>query len=220
VDRRRFTAIPVSANPERFKPAPAASSRGPFNVLYYCTFLPLHGAEVVYDAARLLGTEESIRFTIVGEGPVSGKLDRKLESWNLSNVRRVRWIPYEELSRALAGADLCLGGHFSKNPKAQRVVPGKVYQFLAMAKPVILGDGPANRRCFTHLKDAYLCDATSADDLARGIWELSSDRKRLETIGRNGYLLFQDQFHPEVIAEKLKSLLGEPDITPAARGNS
>lgn len=212
VARSKFTVIPVSANPEIFKPLPRPeSSPGKIRVVFYCTFLPLHGAELVYDAARLLSTETHIEITIIGTGPMSGELDLKLETWKLENVRRIEWVPYEELGAALAGADICLGGHFSNNPKAHRVIPGKVYQYLAAARPVILGGTPANRRVFTHLKNAFFCETGSADDLAKAIWELANDESVRNRIARNGYLLFQEQFHPDVIAGKLKQALFEPE---------
>ena len=208
VDRSRFTVVPVSANPELFKPMPRRrDSPEKVRVVFHATFLPLHGAELVYEAARLLGTESHIEMAIIGTGHMSAALDRRLEEWKLENVRRVAWIDYRELGAALAEADICLGGHFSNNPKAHRVIPGKVYQYLAVARPVILGDTPANRRVFTHLQNAFFCEPGSADDLARAIWELSSDRSLRDRIARNGYILFQEKFHPDVIAEKLKQVL-------------
>mgnify|MGYP001613254739 CR=1 FL=1 len=207
IARKRFTAIPVSANPELFKPMPRRRTDGKIRVVFHATFLPLHGAKLVYEAARLLGTEGHIEIEIIGTGPESAALDRRLEEWKLDNVRRIPWVEYQKLGAALAEADICLGGHFSDNPKAHRVIPGKVYQVLACARPVILGDTPANRRAFTHLQNAFFCETGSADDLARAIWELSGDRGLRDRIARNGLLLFQEKFHPDVIAGKLKQAL-------------
>jgi glycosyltransferase involved in cell wall biosynthesis len=215
VARERFTVIPVSANPEIFKPMPRAP-RSPekIRVVFHATFLPLHGAEIVYAAARLLGTESHIEIEIIGTGRTSEALDRRLDEWKLENVRRIPWIEYQQLGAALAEADICLGGHFSDNPKAGRVIPGKVYQYLAVARPVILGDTPANRRVFTHLQNAYFCETGSADDLARAIWELSNDRSLRERIARNGYILFQEKFHPDVLAEELAKALSADGANP------
>jgi len=207
IARQKFSVIPVSANPEIFKPMPRRRTDEKIRVVFHATFLPLHGAQIVFEAARLLGTESHIELEIIGTGPESGALDRRLKEWNLPNVRRIPWIDYAELGPTLAEADICLGGHFSDNPKARRVVPGKVYQYLASARAVILGDAPANRRVFTHLHHAFFCETNSADDLARAIWELSNDRSLRERIARNGYLLFQEKFHPDVIAEQLKAAL-------------
>ncbi len=208
VDRSKFTVIPVSANPELFRPMPQRREPSEkIRVVFHATFLPLHGAELVYEAARLLGTEGHIEITIIGTGPMSAALDRRLAEWKLDHVRRIPWVDYRKLGAVLANADLCLGGHFSTNPKAHRVIPGKVYQYLAVARPVILGDTAANRRVFTHLQNAFFCGTGSADDLARAIWELSNDQSLRDRIARNGYILFQEKFHPDIIAEKLKRVL-------------
>lgn len=208
VSRSKFSAIPVSANPDIFKPYPRpAGEDGKVRVVFHCTFLPLHGAEIVYEAARLLATEKHIEIEIIGTGSTSTELDRRLESWGLENVRRIPWVEYEKLGSSLSAADICLGGHFSANPKAGRVIPGKVYQYLACARPVILGDTPANRRVFTHLQDSFFCQTGSADDLARAIWELAGDRSLRDRIARNGTILFQEKFHPDVIAGTLRKIL-------------
>jgi glycosyltransferase involved in cell wall biosynthesis len=208
VPRSKFTVVPVSANPEIFRPRPRPPAQnGKIRVVFYCTFLPLHGAETVYEAARLLDTERHIEIQIIGTGPASAGLDRRLESWKLENVRRVAWVDYDRLGDTLAEADICLGGHFSKNPKAQRVIPGKVYQYLAAAKPVILGDTAANRRVFTHLQDSFFCGTESADELARAIWELANNQGVRDRIARNGAILFHEKFHPDVIEEKLRRIL-------------
>lgn len=109
-------------------------------VLYFASMLPLQGAEVVLEAARLMKDMRGIRFVIIG--PVKEKLIQ-------DNITYIDWLSQNELSDAIAEADLCLAGHFNGSiGKASRTIPGKAYIYRAMEKPMILGDNPANREIF------------------------------------------------------------------------
>ena len=65
-------------------------------------------------------------------------------------------------------------------------VQNKVYEGLAMAKPVITGDGPAVRAALTHGENVYLCRRADGADLAQAISILHDDaglRRRLGEMG-------------------------------------
>ncbi len=118
-----------------------------FIVFFFGAMNPLQGVEVILDAARLLEEHDQIVFVIIG--PI-GKVNSTSRYSRLSNVRHAaRWLPQTEVADYIAMADLCLAGHFNATvSKASRVIPGKAYSYLAMKKPVILGDNPANRELF------------------------------------------------------------------------
>ena len=70
-------------------------------------------------------------------------------------------------------ADLCLG-IFGNTDKAKRVIPNKVYECLAVGKPVITADTPAIRELF---EDGELVFVSVADhiSLAKAIMALKND---------------------------------------------
>jgi hypothetical protein len=65
------------------------------------------------------------------------------KAMDLLNVTFLSFIPVSQLPFHIQKADLVLG-IFGDTEKSQRVVPNKVYEGLAMAKPVITGDSPAS----------------------------------------------------------------------------
>jgi len=119
-----------------------------FIVFFFGAMNPLQGVDVILDAARLL--EEHRRITFVMIGPREKLKDPNAFS-RLTNVKFVgRWLPQPEVADYIAMSDVCLAGHFNAAvPKAGRVIPGKAYSYLAMDKPIILGDNPANREVFS-----------------------------------------------------------------------
>lgn len=122
--------------------------RDKFIVFFFGAMNPLQGVEIILDAARLLEEHERVIFIVIGPYEKINGIKRYT---GLSNVRFAsRWLPQTEVADYIAMSDLCLAGHFSTViPKASRVIPGKAYSYLAMRKPVILGDNPANRELFS-----------------------------------------------------------------------
>ena len=205
--REKFHRLLVGADESIFYPREKVRVEK-FTVFYCSSFLPLHGAQYVIQAAALLRAEKEIEFVVVGRGMEHGKAVELAGRLGADNVRFVDWLPYRQLPLEIAQADLCLGGHFSDIDKAKRVIAGKSYQFIAMKKPVILGDCRGNRELFTDRVNALLVGMADAEALARGIVELKEDAPLRERIAEGGYRTFREQCDTAAIARELARVLG------------
>lgn len=115
-----------------------------FVVLYFGSYLPLQGVNIILSATKKLLDVKNIHFILIG--PVN-KL--KIDPRDFSNVTFINWLPQDQLARYISMADLCLAGHFDDSIcKAKRTIPGKAYIYQAMGKPMILGNNPANHELF------------------------------------------------------------------------
>jgi glycosyltransferase involved in cell wall biosynthesis len=150
-----------------FRPEPEPPDAPP-TILFYGTFLPLHGIDVIVRAARLL-QDESLRIHIIGAGQEYARIRRLAEDTGLTNVLFQEPVSLAALPQIIAQSTICLGGHFGPSAKAGRVIAGKAYQCMAAGRPTILGDNPANRELFTHGKDAWMCPMGSPEALAESI---------------------------------------------------
>lgn len=109
----------------------------PLEVLFVGTLVPLHGISSLLLGIAPLVHDAAFRFTVVGDGQDSGKLDRFLQAHPGANVRWVRgWQQPSELARWIESADVCLGV-FGGAGKASRVLPLKLYLYLAHGRAVI-----------------------------------------------------------------------------------
>jgi glycosyltransferase involved in cell wall biosynthesis len=216
VSREKFVALPVGCNEDVFFPRPQTSGDNTTRVLYYTTFLPLHGAEVVVRAAAQLRGEAGLQFTLLGDGPEYVRVRRLAEHLQVDNVTFVRPVPVDQLPQHIAQAAVCLGGHFGTNGKAARVIPGKVYQILAMARPMVAADSPANRRLLTPGLTAELCSAGDPQALAEAILQLKRDPDRRRHLAQAGRALFTEQCSERVITHELGRLIQQltPAVTP------
>jgi glycosyltransferase involved in cell wall biosynthesis len=112
-------------------------------VLFYGQFIPLHGADVIVEAAAAL-RDHDIDWLLVGTGQEAARIDAALARHALPHVRRVDWMPYADLRDAMAGADVVLG-IFGTSDKAASVIPNKVFQAAMARRPLITRDSPALR---------------------------------------------------------------------------
>jgi len=78
-----------------------------------------------------------VEFRLIGSGQTFKETKKLSKQLGLRNIEFLPPIPIEELPYEISAADICLGGHFGLTEKAARVVPGKIYQILAMEKPII-----------------------------------------------------------------------------------
>ncbi len=204
IPRSKFVSIPVGVNEDLFYPR-VDGVHDAIRVLYYSTFLPLHGAHIVIEAAKLLRDRREIQFTLIGRGPERACVEAKAREYGLTNCTFIDWVPLETLPSYIENADVFLGGHFSAdNDKARRVVPGKVFQALAMAKPVVVGDCPASREWFTHRSNGYVVSMGDEKSLADGIRELGGSRRLRNRIGRAGRDLYEQHFSESTISLSLR----------------
>ena len=174
-----------------------------FKVLFVGTYIPLHGIETIIQAANILKTEPNLQFTMVGQGQLYPEIQEMAEQMGLPNLQFIgRWVPTTELVGYIARAGICLGV-FGKGEKAQRVIPCKIFDSLAMAKPLITTDTPAVRELLTHGENAYLCPVGDEQALARQILQLKNDPELRQRIATNGYQTYLRFCTPDVIGKVL-----------------
>jgi len=73
----------------------------------------------------------------------------------------------------------CALGIFGTGAKAARVIPNKVFQALACARPVVTADTPAARELLTHEIDALLVPPGDGSALAEGPESLTAQEWKL-----------------------------------------
>ena len=148
-----------------------------FIAFFFGAMNPLQGVEVILEAARMLQEHQGIEFVFVGPHEKIAGIKKYSE---LPNIRfAARWLPQDSVADYIARSDVCLAGHFNADiPKASRVIPGKAYSYLAMDKPVILGDNPANRELFTvGQQNIHFVRMGDPEALANRILQLAAKRR-------------------------------------------
>ena len=91
--------------------------------------------EVATDVLNL--EDPRIKMLVVGRGPGLAELEELVEQHDVKNrIMLAGYRPYEEIPQLIAAADICLLPAYD-NEEMRHIVPLKIYEFLAMGKPVI-----------------------------------------------------------------------------------
>jgi glycosyltransferase involved in cell wall biosynthesis len=187
--------------------APLADFAEDFVVFTYSSYQPLHGmATIVQAAKRCEGFPITFRL-LGGEGPTYRQVRQMAETLQVRNVHFEPSASYTALPAAIARSTLCLGGHFGATPKARRVIAGKSYQFIAMGKPVVMADNPANQELFEHGATAYFCAPNDPEALARAILALYRQPDLRTLLAENANRLFRDALTWEILGAQLATIV-------------
>jgi glycosyltransferase involved in cell wall biosynthesis len=207
VPGKKIFAIPVGAD-ENFRNVndPALGQNHPsfFHVLFYGSFLPLHGVDVILKSAVIL-RDYPIKFTLIG----GNRLDltdfhQAIRDLKLANITHIDWVDFEKLAEYISRADLGLGGPFGNTGQARRVITGKTFQLLFMKKAVVIGNIDYNTG-FVDKQNCLLVPQGDEKALADAILWAFEHRENLVQIGRQGYVLYQENYSVSQISQRLKA---------------
>jgi glycosyltransferase involved in cell wall biosynthesis len=201
---RKFRVLWLGAQEDVFHPVPGII-RVPNRVLFHGTFIPLQGLDTIVHAAELLQAE-GIEFRIVGDGQERGQIERLVRELHLGNVKLIGRVPREQVPHEIAAASLCLG-IFGTSAKADRVVPNKVYECLAVGAPVLTGDTTAIRSAF----DGEVAVVPTGDPtaLAGAVRELLNDPLRLQALADKGRARFERDYSEAALGTLLGGYVAE-----------
>ena len=206
----QFRTLPVGSDEEWFYPR--QNDDGPqdksFIIFLVTSFYPLHGVEYVVKAAKILESYPDIQFIVVGNGSTRAEVQRLAGSLHLKNIKFRDGVPPYQLPYLMAGADICLG-QFGHTEHTQLVVPAKVYDALAMAKPIITGRTRAVESSFIDRENIILCPVADPNALAHAILLLKNNPALRKKIAKNGYGLFKERFSLAKTGAQLKTILQE-----------
>src|SRR5215210_2894699 len=207
----KITSVYISCEERLFQPRPAPPKSGPeITVFWSGSGIPLQGLDVIYEAFRLLqerGVPVVLR--LAGASRIIERMRQRAEAEGVRNIRFLGGIPRRQVIEEIAAAEIGLGGHYSTVPKAGQVIAGKVYELIAMRRPVIVGDSPATRELFVDGENALLCRMGSPESLADAVTRLAADPALAGRLAANAHELYRSRLRPEVVVAPLLRVLAD-----------
>lgn len=215
VPLEKMTCIPNGIDAALFSPAPkdneARRSQGwdrRFVVLYVGTLGMAHGLSTVLEAAKALRHRPEILFAFVGEGAEKESLKASAREHGLTNVQFIDQQPKRRIPDYYAACDV--GMVLLRNtPLFQSVLPSKIFEYLAMERPILLGVGGQARALIEESGAGVWIPPQDGRALAWEVARLADDPEQLELMGRRGRAFVVENFNRRDQAIRYRHLLGE-----------
>jgi len=191
-----------------------------FVVVFAGTIGMASGLDVALRAARRLRERGrgDISFLLVGAGAVRAELEAAARAQGLDNVVFTGMVARDRLPDVLAAADACLV-HFKRRDIFTTILPSKLFEDAAMAKPILLGfEGHA--AALVREADCGICFTPEDDEaLAAAAERLAADPEEARRLGENGRRHMLEHFDRRVLANDYLAILGRvrEDAQPAPR---
>lgn len=167
------------------------------------------GLEVVLKAAELLKDRPDIHFLLVGAGPEKQGLQQLKEGLELAQVQFLDRMPRPDVLSLLRATDAVIVP-LRDNPLFRGAIPSKVFEALALAKPLLLGVEGEAKDLFIDKGGAGL--AFTPEDpvaLAQAIRRMDAGRAAMKHMGELGQAYVRQHFDREAISADFWNALNE-----------
>lgn len=179
------------------------------------------GLEVMLHAAAQLGANSGVHFLLIGEGPEKPMLAALKTSLELNHVHMVGHMQRGELLTLLRSVDAVVVP-LRRNDLFKGAIPSKIFEALALSKPLLLGvEGEAKELFIDEGKAGLAFVPEDVGDLVRNITTLNKDRQLLLELGANGRRYVQAKFdRSRINAQFVEELRAVGSATGAGTGRA
>lgn len=205
VNPNRLCVLYVGAEAGLFSSRPAPVPQDPFEVLFFGSFLPLQGADVIVKAAHKT-SDYNINWVLLGEGDLKSSIQKK--SKRIANIFFEPWIDYDKLPDRLARAHVLLG-IFGTTLKSELVIPNKMFQSMAIGRPVITRRAKAYQGTLEGSDVIGWIDGGDSSALANLVQKWLKEPTKLDARGKETRKLFDSFFSEDKMTEMLENVLSK-----------
>lgn len=158
------------------------------------------GLELIVNAAERFKDREDLTWVLLGSGPVKSDLEKLSQEKGLSNLIFAEPVARTEMGGVISEIDISLIP-LRKLDLFKGAIPSKIFEILAMEKPIILGvEGEAKDLFISEGKAGIAYEPENLDDLERAVNELTADASKMIALGKNGRQYVDQKFNRDKIA--------------------
>lgn len=179
---------------------------GKFVASYFGTHGMAHHLETVLEAAHELREWKDIVFLLVGDGAERSRLVTMRDEKKLSNVVMLDQQPKEKMPEfwSLSSVSLVL---LKKSALFKTVLPSKIFESMAMVRPVILGVEGESAELVMSAGGGICIEPESSKDLAIQVLKLYHDPTLRQKLGSSGRQYVLEHFDRQVLAKRFVDVM-------------
>lgn len=135
--------------------------------------------------AELRSQGLDISLMVVGDGAMESTWKNQSEELGIApHVAFVGRVPWQDIPQYIGGFDVGYSGQVQLQMGKMYLSPMKLYEYMAMAKPVIASAFEDAKRLICDRQTGFLFNSGDADDLKRTLLEAYEKRASLPEMGR------------------------------------
>jgi len=186
-------------------------------VLFYGGLLGYqYSIETILNSAVQVSMYPKIKFLIVGDGPKKEELVMLTSQLNLQNISFMAPKPRLELAYFLSKINVVIIS-FRKLELFDGIIPAKIFDALALEKPILLGANGETKELFIQEgKCGLYFEPENVEALTKQILVLYQNKKLCEDFGKNGRMFVKNNFDRSIIAKDFYNYLLS-ELNPTTR---
>ena len=180
-----------------------ASTSGRFTVSYVGGFGAHRGLDTTIRAVA--ATDSDVELLLVGGGGGTTETELRALITELGVDDRVTitgWVDFADVPDYIATSDVCVVPHAS-TPHTETTVPHKLFQYMAMGKPVVVTDVAPLARIVRETESGLVVPAGDSQAMAEALARLRDDPALCAELGRNGRAAVEETYNWDRDAERL-----------------
>jgi glycosyltransferase involved in cell wall biosynthesis len=189
ISPEKILVIPNGVDCVRFDPIRCQSQRlfdGP-TIGFISALVRWHRLDVLLEAmSELKRLGVTINLVVAGDGPMRVEWESLVEELGLiDQVNFLGHISWDDIPGLIAGVDLGYVGNAPMDIGVMYHSPLKMYEYMAMGKPVLAAKNEDSIRLITDGENGFLFEALNQNDLQRKIKEALNSSGQWKIMGEN-----------------------------------
>lgn len=180
---------------------------GRFVVSYLGTVGMAHGLEVVLEAARRC-PNPAVSFLVVGAGADWSRLRDAARQEELDNLQVLGKQSRSRIRQFYAASDVSIV-HLRDRPAFRKVIPSKMFESMAMKRPIVLGVRGHAREILEASGAGIPVEPEDPEALLAAILRLAEDEETRRRMGESGAEYVRQHYDRTQIAKRYWGLLQE-----------
>ncbi|MDD4496918.1 MAG: glycosyltransferase family 4 protein [Methanosarcinaceae archaeon] len=174
-----------------------------FIVSYIGGFGEHRGIETLIEAMPdVVRQVPNVRLLLVGDGKIREKLENLSKKLNVQNhVIYTGWVDVEKVPTYISESDVCVIPHLV-NEHIETTIPHKLFQYMAMEKPIISTDARPLKRIIESEKCGLVIPSGDVAAMAEAIIKLSN-KELADLYSKNGKNAALEIYNWDITTRKL-----------------
>ncbi len=161
------------------------------------------GLDIILNAAKILEDKPKIKFVMLGSGPEKERLLALKEEIKLNNLEFYDAVPKTKMQEIIMDMNATIVP-LKKLDLFKGAIPSKIFENLALKKPIILGlEGEAKELFIDEGNCGLAFEPENKEDLVKQILTLYNNPELSKQLGENGLKYASENFNRDKIAEGL-----------------